>query len=247
MIPAIAALFTAITCARLGVWQLHRYGESAAISARLLAAWDAPPVQRVDDAPVEELAFRQATLRGAWAPGTTAVVRGTPVAGEPGYQVITTFVAEDGARVLVDRGWVPTTTPPEGFAALDVADPATITGLLVPVEGNTALRPEPGPGGLLRWPLEMDLLWGMFPRAVGLPFAAMAASAEPPVSAVALRVGPRLEHEDERRLGPLPVPGYVLPLPQTHHLSYAAQWFAFAGMALVLWLWFSRASETAHE
>ena len=49
------------------------------------------------------------------------------------------------------------------------------------------------------------------------------------------------EERDEERLdpGPLPIEGYSLPLPKTHHRSYAAQWFAIAALALALWLWAS--------
>lgn len=230
---------TALTCIRLSVWQLHRYDESAQLSQRMLDAWGRPPATGLDG-PVEQLHWRQLRVTGRWIPGTTGVVRGTPVAGEPGYQVISTLRLDDGGTLLVDRGWVPTTTPEERFASLDVDTAADLTGLLVPITGDTTLRPSPGPGGLALWPLEMDTLWGVFPRAVGLPFASMAAVTQPPPAALALRVGPRVEREDDRRLGQLPVPGYVLPLPQTHHLSYAAQWLAFSLMAVAVWAWVSR-------
>ncbi len=240
LIPTLVAATTAITCVRLGIWQLHRYGESAELSARMLDAWAAAPLVGLDRSDDPSRAWRQGEVTGRWVPGTLAVVRGTPVAEEPGYQLVTLLEQADGVRVLVDRGWVPTELPDDPAAAWLSAGDVTVSGLVVPIAGSAELRPEPGPGGVARWPLEMDLLWGVFPRALGLPFASMAAVSGPDVAPFALRAGPRFDDESQRRLGPLPVAGYVLPLPQTHHLSYAAQWFGFAGLALLAWAWTSR-------
>lgn len=248
LIPTVVAAFVAVTCARLGGWQLQRYGESQATSEAILSAWNQPPLQGLDPSAGPELAHRQARVEGAWVPGREVVVRATPVAGEPGYQLIATLALSTGGRLLVDRGWVPMAVTAAELATLDEPGTVVVEGLVVPITGDRSLRAVPGPDGLTRWPLEMDLLWGVLPRAVGLPFASLADAAPEPVVGVALRRGPALEHEDERRMGPLPVGGYVLPIPQTHHLSYAFQWFAFATLAVLIWAWFSRApSESSHE
>lgn len=251
-LPSVAALVVCLVTARLGVWQIQRYATSAEIAASMTAAWELDPLTALHAVPPETLRFRRASLRGRWVPGSGALVRGTPISGMPGYELVSLLALEGGEHLLVDRGWVRTDVsaseiaalhPPEGSRADDVL----VEGLLVPMDGTSTLRATTGPDGVTRWPLEMDLLWGVFPRAVGLPYASMAAAAGVPVAPVALCLGPRLDEETERRATTVPAPGYVLPLPRTHHLSYAAQWFAFCAFAAVLWLWhhLSPRSETA--
>jgi cytochrome oxidase assembly protein ShyY1 len=239
ILPTLAALVVGLTTARLGVWQLQRYATSAERSTSMIAAWEREPLVELTAATPEDLHFRRATLRGRWVPNTGMLVRGTPIAGNPGYEFVSLLALDPGKAVLVDRGWVPTTVTAAELGVLYPAEEVQVEGLLVPVEGNRDLRGAKDPDGIERWPLEMDLLWGVFPRAVGLPFASMAAAADVPVAPVALLLGPRLEEETERRARTLPAPGYVLPLPRTHHLSYAAQWFAFSALTAAIWLWHS--------
>jgi len=237
ILPTIAALVVSLTTARLGVWQLQRYATSAEIAAEMTSAWDREPLNSLPAEPAEDLHFRRASLRGRWVPDSGMLVRGTPISGVPGYELVGLLALDQGGNMLVDRGWVPTTVTPAELAALYPADEVSVEGLLVPITGNPDLRGATDADGIHRWPLEMDLLWGIFPRAVGLPFASMAAAAAVPIAPVALCLGPRLDEETERRATTTPAPGYVLPLPRTHHLSYAGQWFAFSAFALVLWLW----------
>jgi cytochrome oxidase assembly protein ShyY1 len=225
-----------VVCARLGVWQLHRYGESNAIAEERRAAWSADEVEQVD--PSAALAFRRASLRGRWADVEPALITGGLVGGQPGYQVIAALETESGQRLLVDRGWVPVTTTREQLAALHQPGPAEVAGLLLPIEGSPRGEPVVR-DGLVQWPLETDLYLGLLPRVLGPPFAAMAARADPPVLPYVLIAGPAFDEARHRKPGALPVPGYELPLPKVHHLSYAAQWFGFAGAALLLWLWAS--------
>lgn len=243
ILPTLAALVVGVVCFRLGIWQLARYDESAAISETMTTAWSETPLTRVG--PGADLAHRRASLEGRWVDTDPAFVTGGLVGGQPGYQLIAIFECDDGTRLLVDRGWVPVSTTPASLAAVHQPGPARITGLLLPISGSTELVPTRTPDGLYRWPLETDLLMGLLPRVLGPPHAAIAAAADPPVGPYLLAVGPAVDEARHRKRGALPVSGYVLPLPKIHHLSYAAQWFGFAGLALLLWLWSSLRREGA--
>ncbi len=229
----------AATCAVLGVWQIRRYGESAARSREILAAWELEPISAIPAAPDPALRHRRARISGTWAVEEPARVSGGVVGGQPGHQVVSRLHQVSGPDVLVDRGWVPFDLSRDRLLALRETGTVTLEGLVVAAEGRTDLRPIRGADGSALWPLETDRAYGLFPRALGPPFGAMVAAAEPPVAPWVLRVGPAFEPEHSRPLRGLPVPGYVLPLPRTHHLSYAAQWFAFAALALALWAWAS--------
>lgn len=226
------------TCVRLGFWQLDRYDSSQATTHEIVSAWEKPPLTTLD--PAADLNNRRAALTGAWVPRSSALASGGLVSGAPGYQLMTVLQVRGGPRVLVDRGWVPVEVTPDQLAALDVPGEVSVEGLLVRLEGRTDLEPEAHLDAVPRWPLETDLLWGVLPRAKGPPLAAIAAHTSPPVAPWALRAGPALEEGRERRLGSLPVGGYVLPVPKIHHLSYAAQWFAFALLGVIVWAWMCR-------
>ncbi len=236
-LPTIAAIVVAATCLRLMVWQLARYAESEATTAAVAAQWEAEPVNQVPlDAP-QALVHRRATLTGTWTERAPTLVKGGLISGVPGYQWLEVLQQPNGARVLVDRGWVPVDITHADLLRLRERDVVSIEGILVPLSGPASLRASPGPDGLAKWPMHTDLLWGLLPRVLGQPLAAVAAAETEPVAPLALRVGPHLEDERLRKHGPLPIGGYMLPIPRTHNLSYAAQWLAFALMALVLWVW----------
>jgi cytochrome oxidase assembly protein ShyY1 len=137
----------------------------------------------------------------------------------------------------VNKGWVPVSTTPDIIEDLASQSKPTIEGLLMPVEGSPHIQPIISDNGMPRWPLESDLLYGVLPRVIGLPYAAIAAQEERPVMDYFVAIGPAYHDARERKPNALPVTGYSLPLPRIHHLSYAAQWFAFAGIAGLLWLW----------
>jgi surfeit locus 1 family protein len=230
-------LLVSVVCARLGVWQLHRYDESNAISEERQSAWHAPPLTELD--PAMPLSYRRAELSGRWLEGEPALTTGGLVGGQPGYQVIVLLQTAAGHRLLVDRGWVPVSVTRAQLDELHQPGAAEVSGVLLPIEGDPRGAPVVR-DGLSRWALETDLYLGLLPRVLGPPYAAIAAHADPPVLPYVLVLGPELEEARSRQMGPLPVTGYQLPLPRVHHLSYAAQWFGFAGAAVLIWLWASR-------
>lgn len=236
-LPSLVSLAVAAICLRLMVWQLHRYAESEATTARITAAWEAEPVTAVLSGGSEDLSWRRAALRGRWSEGDLVVAKGGLIAGMPGYQWFEVLQQERGPDVLVDRGWVPVDIEASALLALRPAGQVEVEGILLPLTGPTSLEPVIGADGLHRYPLHTDLVWGVLPRALGLPLAAIAVHAPRPVAAYALRTGPMFHDERERRAGAPPVGGYMLPTPRTHNLSYAAQWLAFALMALGIGGW----------
>lgn len=241
MLPTLAAGFTVVVCGALGVWQIRRYGESTARSEEVLSAWRQEPIVGVPAEADPTLRYRRARVRGRWAEEEAVRFSGGSVGGEPGHQLVAVLDQEDGPPLLVDRGWVPMGLSREGLQALHEAGVVEIEGLLVPAEGRTDLKPTRTEAGALLWPLDTDRAYGFLPRALGPPFGAMVAASPRPLAPWVVRAGEAFEPDAHRALGALPVPGYVIPLPRTHHLSYAAQWFAFAGIALGLWAWASAA------
>jgi len=221
LIATFLVLIGAVALCGLGMWQLDRHYQRAALNARIAAGLAQPPValETVDD--LQSLDYRPVTARGAFDPLHEVLLRNRSLNGVTGYHVITPLrLSGRNEAVLVDRGWIPLTeASPE--ARRKFAPPAgemLVTGI--------ARQPETYVGGPQDPPL----------------------SAERPRLDAWFRVDvARIQQQTPYPLLPLfievqPIPGaeptlpQPVPLPeldQGPHLGYAIQWFAFAGILVV--------------
>ena len=115
---AVAVVLVA-TMVGLGFWQLSRYQQRTAINEQIDAAGRIEPkpvtdVLEVGKPPPQRHAWTRVTATGTYDPAHEILIRGRTVNGAVGYEVLTPLVLDNGAAVLVDRGWVP---PGESGAA----------------------------------------------------------------------------------------------------------------------------------
>jgi cytochrome oxidase assembly protein ShyY1 len=142
----LSALMLALAGAMvgLGTWQLHRYQERTAINAQIDAAGRVAPAQlratlppprgpagTAPPAPPAGAAWIRVTATGRYDREHELLARGRVIDGRVGYEVLTPLVLDDGAAVLVDRGWV--SPAPGGATALPrvpaaPSGPVTVTG-----------------------------------------------------------------------------------------------------------------------
>ncbi|MCA0857156.1 SURF1 family protein [Phaeobacter italicus] len=122
----------------LGVWQIQRLAWKGELLQTIETRIAAAPVA-LPNAPSETTdRYRAVRVNGEIEPGELHVFWVTKAA-ETGYRVIAPFVTEDGRRVLLDRGFVPSAAKAEDRPIGGV----TVTGnLLWPDEGDWT-TPEP--------------------------------------------------------------------------------------------------------
>lgn len=206
----------------LGYWQLGRAQEKQA----LLEAFASGSEDIVDTTGLgfDELArYQRVRLRGTYDATRQILLDNMPsAAGRPGYRVLTPLERADGRGwVLVDRGWVPL-----GSTRDDLPDVAVgkgereLTGTLdgLPIPG-VRVGPAASPGAT-SWPRVL-----LFPT-------------EPDVESVlGVEVESRIILLDagvpdgfERKWRP------ALGFGPERHLGYAVQWFAFALVAIVMFV-----------
>ena len=121
----LAVILFAWACfAVLAPWQLGKSDDLDARNARLAESVEAAPAPLgevvTDPADFAEREWRLVTLDGEWVPDAEALLRLRSVDGEPVYQVLTVFSADDGREFLVNRGHIPVgenNTVPEYEAA----------------------------------------------------------------------------------------------------------------------------------
>jgi surfeit locus 1 family protein len=207
----------AVTCIRLGFWQLDRLHGRKDANAAIAAAEAMPPrplpdlVARTSDATT--LRFRLAVATGTYDPAHEVLLYGrSSREGQSGDQVLTPLRLTDGTAIVVDRGWV--TIDQDAPVTGDAAAPTgsvTVTGELFPADAISS---------------------GSAPateRITTVDLGRIGATLPYPILPVYLL----LERQDPPQPGALPEPPPLPPLTNGPHLSYAVQWFSFAAIALI--------------
>ena len=205
-------LLAAAGFARLGVWQLSRLRERRAANAIILAARSAPPTALgTNSAGLDTLAEHRVVARGRYDHAREILIRDDALDGIPGVRVVTPLRLDaDGPAVLVERGFLPApdavTADPRG---LEEPGEVTVRGIALPV---------PSGGGE---PIEHRgrTTWRRLDRS--------ALRARLPYEVLPIYI----EQEPDSALPPFPRRRAPAPIDDGPHLSYAIQWFLFAGLA----------------
>lgn len=206
-------LLAAAGFAWLGAWQLGRLRERRATNVEVSAARAAPPV-RLPPLPIDvaPLAEHRVVASGRYDHGHEIVIRGDVLQGVPGVRLVTPLLlGRDGPAILVDRGFLPA---PDAvtvdLSGSEEPGEVVVRGIALPVPAGPGEPVEVG--GHTTWRrLALAELRSRLPYAVLPVYLKQAPDS----------VLPKFPRREE-----LP------PLDDGPHLSYAVQWFLFAGMAV---------------
>lgn len=221
----------------LGFWQLDRHGQRVERNELIAASLAAPAVPMAEltspgGVPAGADRFRPVTARGEYDASREVLARNrSSPDGALGYHVLTPLLREDGAAVLVNRGWVPAgddlTRTPEVPAP--PRGEVTVTGRLMRDETTaaTGIRERTGlPDGMV-----MLISSRQQAEALDLPmlggYLELTRTAPPPAGTAPPPAGsaPRPE---------------LLPAPDHTgigaHFAYAVQWWLFAAGVPAGWV-----------
>lgn len=189
----------------LGVWQVQRMVWKDAELARLEAHIAGDPVALPDTPDPEEDRYLPVTLDGAIGEGELHVLVSSRDYGA-GFRIIAPFTTDEGRRIMVDRGYVPTAMKD----AARTTGAMRITGNLHWPDERDAYTPEDDPEG--NWWYARDV--EKMARSLGTePVLVIArASTDPQVL-------------------PMPVSAEAIP---NDHLGYAVTWFLLAASWVVM-------------
>jgi surfeit locus 1 family protein len=218
--PTAFTVAVVLSCAALGVWQLHRLDWKRALIAQREAALTASPVALPHTlADARALEFHPVVAEGVFQHDREIFVGAIGPQGGAGFDVLTPLREPDGHMVFVNRGFVPAELKdPARRAAGQLSGPVRVAGLL-------RVPPEARPGWFVP-DNRPDLNYWFW---VDLPAIGKAAG----VSAAAPFY---VDADATPNPGGWPQGGVTpLALPNDH-LQYALTWFALAVAALVIFL-----------
>jgi len=207
----LVALSLLLLFVNLGQWQLRRLDErrldNLIASSRFTeAALDLESAfEETRDMP-EALVDRRVIATGKFDPDNEALIRSQVENGRAGFWVITPFVLESGASVLVNRGWVP-------------LDMGTVPVLASPSTGSVRIE-----AIVAADQARPDAPLGEPPIYNRVDVDALGGGEALPIYLVL--IGER----SDRLPIPLPLPDYS---DEGNHLIYAVQWFAFALIGVI--------------
>lgn len=216
--PIVAFLLVFPALISLGVWQLQRGQQKAAVYAAFEQGTASVDISGMS---LEQLAglpdYQRVRVSGRYLSGQQFLLDNMPEQGRPGYHVLTPLASSGASWLLVvDRGWLPKDFEGAGLADLSVA------GGLREVSGRLAPFPQPGlklAGG------EIPPGW---PKLIQFPQADDVASIlNAPVAGRMLLLETKAEDGFLRDWQP---PG----LPPARHYAYAFQWFMLAATLLII-------------
>lgn len=214
---AMAAFIT------LGSWQLQRGREKLAL-VEAFQQGQQSSVELVAGVAFDDLPrYQHVRVTGSYEPGRQVLLDNMPSqAGKPGYRVLTPLRRTGSERLLlVDRGWVPLGSSRASLPDVTVAaDPRSVRGRLDALPAPGVRVGEAGTAGDTNWPRVLN-----FPQQVDLERAL-----GHPVEARILLLDPAATDGFERVWRP------AMRFGPERHYGYAVQWFAFAIVALVIFI-----------
>jgi cytochrome oxidase assembly protein ShyY1 len=215
----------ALVCCGLGSWQLARRAEAQAEISRVDANFNADPVPVAEALPDldsfdESQKWLPVQLTGSYLLDEELLVRNRALNINPGFEVLTPLLLENGDVFIVDRGWVPTGENQDAPDSVPAAPAGEVTVVARLKQGEPVLAGRSATGNQV--------------ATINLPAIAERLGTDTYTGAYGL-----MKSEDP---APAERPTAVLrPVrDEGPHLSYAFQWFVFALMAFVGLGWAAR-------
>jgi cytochrome oxidase assembly protein ShyY1 len=225
----VLVLVSALLMIRLGFWQLERLEERKEFNSTVTERIDQPPVpfdELLDEVASDpkSVEWRQVTLAGTWLPDQVVWFNRSQE-GIAGDNVLTA-ITHDDSTVIVNRGFVPlgSALPPASSGDVEVLGRVRVPQARQLGELTDSTE---GPVTEVRR-VDLELLDQQIPGDLAPVYVDLIGSV------------PNVTADD-----PVPVPPPALD--EGPHLSYAVQWFIFAGAVVLGWVLAVRRSIASHR
>ncbi len=231
LLTTLLVLLGSALCIRLGIWQLERLEQRRAFNAHVQAMWEAAPLtltgQTSEDLTTME--YRAVIASGTYDFENQVALRNRYYQNQAGYHLLTPLLLDDGAAVLVERGWIPAdgNAAPADWRKYDMPGRITIRGQIRLGQSKPDLGGVPDPT-LAPGQTRLDF-WNI----VNLERIRQ----QMPYPLLEVFIQPDTDPTDTTP--PIPFQPEI-ELTEGPHLGYAGQWFTFAAILALGYPFFLR-------
>lgn len=220
----LAAAVAVAATVRLGLWQLDRAAQKAALAAGQAERAAMPTLAATALARVATEAeaqwHREITVSGRWLQEHTLYLENQPLEGRVGFIAVTPLLLAPGDAVLVQRGWAPR----------DAADRTRVPELPTPA-GEVSVTARVAPWPSRRFDLGAEESGRIRQNLDAAALARQWRVELRPLSLLETTPGPAADGAWVRR--------WTAPTPDVgKHHGYAFQWFALATLIAGLTVWY---------
>ena len=240
-------------CLAASYWQFSRLAQRKDLNAKIERSMAKPPFELNKSVELGDLEYRTVEMTGIFDGDRQVLVVGRFFEGEPGFNVLTPFVLDNGSAIIyVNRGWIP---QPLGDSIIDGKSSAAdiepfggydqkrnVTGLIrrnepKRVVGNshfndkTSISPR----------IATDTFIELFDK-------------EQAKKVADFWVQEDFQSIDGKKIAKSSPEKEIFPkqiekpkLDERNHLSYAIQWLCFAIIAIITWVVILRKSKKVRE
>lgn len=221
---------------RLGIWQFDRLAQRRAYNAQLTAQLAAAPLDvtaGLDLTNPAALDDRKAEVTGRFDYNHQIGLKNQTLNGQPGYHLVTPLLIEGSEQaILVDRGWIPYQQAEAGdWSQFDEPATGVLTGYLQKSQrrpGGGTSAPSATSQAEWYW-LDIDAIQSQMPYPLLPVYLMLSPQAGRSPTALPQRVEPNFD------------------LSEGNHLSYALQWYSFALILGVGYIFYVRKEENETE
>lgn len=229
-ITTIVIIIGVIILIQLGNWQLDRLEQRRAFNVHVAERWQQEPFDvNTHEIPADlsELEYRRVQAEGSFDYNNQIVLSNQTVNQAPGSILVTPLVLDDNRAILVARGWIPTgEETPERWSKYDEPVGEAVIGLLQ----ESQLLPN---GKIPTPPATPQREW----------FQINIDAIQPQMPYELLPVFILQLPEEGRTFNDLPLREEPIVLDEGSHFSYAIQWYMFALILGVGYIFFVRTQE----
>lgn len=205
----------------LGFWQLDRADEKQQQSAAYEQKLSEHPVSVTSLDSDGLQTYQRVFAQGVFNSNQYWLLDNRPRAGQVGYEVVVPLYIDNGAIILVNRGWIRSPLARDELPDIQIPSGAVnVKGHLYQPQKNAIIK-----HGKSDWPSE----WPK--RVIQLTIEELQLHFEQPLLPVLLRL-------DEDSDAALTTDWSIINVSVEKHLGYAFQWFSMALALCLLYVWF---------
>lgn len=208
----------------LGLWQLQRAEEKAALASAFEQQQRKPPapITSLWHASADQLAYRPVQLSGEFLPNAYFLLDNRINKGRFGYEVLHVLQLTSGKAVLVNRGWVAGDPSRQSLPALEeLAGSKELSGHVYVAPGEPYLLA----------PQQLNDKWPQLVQAVEMDV--LQEQVEKRVNGALFPYPIRI---DANAPGALQAQWKVINVSPDKHIGYAVQWFAMSVVLAIFYM-----------